>query len=94
MRYNVNELSKGTIDQLYISLRLAVGEIMSDKYRMPFIIDDGFVHFDAIRTKRIVKIIEAISVNQQVIIFTCKRQVADALNPAVTIPLDNSIRIN
>src|SRR5699024_8993600 len=44
--YTVNMLSQGTVDQLYIALRLAISIVMSDRYHMPFIIDDAFVHFD------------------------------------------------
>src|SRR5690625_6973285 len=50
--YDVDELSKGTIDQLYICLRLAISEIMSEKHKLPFIMDDAFVHFDSKRTDR------------------------------------------
>ncbi|GAB3060604.1 ATP-binding protein [Virgibacillus ainsalahensis] len=78
IRYNVKELSQGTMDQLYISLRLSISEIMSEEHRLPFIMDDAFVNFDAIRTKRMLEIIEDISTKQQVIIFTCKKEVAES----------------
>src|SRR5699024_1827234 len=45
IRYAVHELSQGTVDQLYVSLRLAISEIMSEQHRLPFILDDAFVHF-------------------------------------------------
>ncbi|MBP1968972.1 uncharacterized protein YhaN [Virgibacillus natechei] len=88
LRYTVNELSQGTIDQLYVSLRLAISEVMSEKHRLPFMIDDAFVNFDAIRTKRIMKIIEEISETQQMIIFTCKKEVVKASKKAEIIDLD------
>lgn len=75
LRYAVNELSQGTIDQLYISLRLAVSETMSEEYGLPFIIDDAFVHFDAVRTKKIMHILQEISARQQIILFTCKKEI-------------------
>ncbi|MFC3040692.1 AAA family ATPase [Virgibacillus xinjiangensis] len=75
VRYKAEELSQGTINQLYISLRLAIGDIMSDKHSLPFIIDDAFVHFDTIRTKRILDILG--QQNQQVILFTCREEVRD-----------------
>lgn len=94
LRYTVNELSQGTIDQLYVALRLAVSEIMSDKHRLPFIIDDAFVHFDMIRTKRIIEIVEEIAEEQQIIIFTCKEEVVEASKNAEIVRLRNPIRIN
>ncbi|PAV29306.1 hypothetical protein CIL05_12995 [Virgibacillus profundi] len=94
LRYTVNELSQGTMDQLYISLRFAISEIMSEKYRLPFIIDDGFVHFDAIRTNQMMGIVEEIAKKQQVILFTCKKEVAEASKNVEIIHLRSSIRIN
>ncbi|WP_158234663.1 ATP-binding protein [Lentibacillus sediminis] len=85
LRYNVQQLSKGTMDQLYVALRLAVSEIMSEKHRMPFMMDDAFVHFDAARTKRMMQIIEDISSRQQVIIFTSRQEVAAAAHDSVRI---------
>ncbi|WP_235794688.1 ATP-binding protein [Virgibacillus salidurans] len=94
LRYTVNELSQGSIDQLYVALRLAVSEIMSDKHRLPFIIDDAFVHFDTLRTKRIIEIVEEIAEEQQIIIFTCKEEVVEASKNAEIVRLRNTIRIN
>lgn len=79
MRYHVNELSQGTIDQLYVCLRLSISEIMSEKHALPFIIDDAFVHFDNIRTKRMMKILSQIARKQQVIIFTCRHEIQHSL---------------
>lgn len=79
MRYYVNELSKGTIDQLYICLRLAISEIMSEEHHVPFIIDDAFVHFDGTRTQKMLDILIEISKNQQVIYFSCKKETLQLL---------------
>lgn len=79
MRYQVNELSQGTIDQLYVCLRLAISEIMSEEYHLPFIIDDAFVHFDASRTKYMMEILAEIGQKQQIIMFTCKQEVINSL---------------
>ncbi|WP_067729818.1 ATP-binding protein [Oceanobacillus damuensis] len=78
IRYTIDELSQGTIDQLYVSLRLAISEIMSEDNGLPFIIDDAFVHFDSLRTNRMIKILEQAAEKQQVILLTCKEEVAKA----------------
>ncbi|MYL42830.1 ATP-binding protein [Virgibacillus salexigens] len=93
-RFHLSELSKGTVDQLYVSLRLAVSKSMSEKHALPFIIDDAFVHFDSIRTKRMVHLLNRIANDQQVIIFTCKKEVADTADNKSFIKLQNSIRIH
>src|SRR5699024_505462 len=73
--YDVMELSKGTLDQLYIALRISISEIMSEKHKMPFILDDVFIHIDDVRLVTILEIIEKIAKKQQVILFTCKKEV-------------------
>lgn len=70
IRYNVRELSKGTIDQLYISLRIAISDVLSGDSTVPFIIDDALVHFDAIRTERMMHVFAELSKRRQVIILT------------------------
>ncbi|WP_170138815.1 ATP-binding protein [Oceanobacillus chungangensis] len=89
IRFSVDELSQGTIDQLYVALRLATSLILSENHRLPFIIDDAFVHFDSVRTKRMMRIMESIATDQQVIIFTCKKEVVDASQASEMIPLSN-----
>lgn len=75
IRYTVNELSQGTMNQLYVSLRLAISEVMNEEHRFPFIIDDGFVHFDSTRQKRMMNILLEVAKRQQVIVFTCHQHI-------------------
>lgn len=75
LRYEVNELSKGTIDQLYVSLRLAIGKTMSESNHLPFILDDAFLHFDSLRIKQVINLLEEISKTYQVILFTCRKEI-------------------
>lgn len=93
LRFSVQELSKGTMDQLYVSLRIAIGQVLSEKNQLPFIIDDAFLHFDSVRTKRIIETIEEIATSRQVILFTCKEEVVLASGHLEKINLENSIRI-
>lgn len=94
IRYTVNELSQGTVDQLYVSLRMAISETMSEKHSLPFIIDDAFVHFDAVRTTRMMEVLEDIGRKQQMIIFTCKKETVASTKDAKVVRLTDSIRIN
>ncbi|GAA0329140.1 AAA family ATPase [Oceanobacillus oncorhynchi subsp. oncorhynchi] len=79
-RFRVEELSQGTRDQLYISLRLAINEVMAKASGLPFLMDDVLVHFDGKRSERMQQILERMAENQQVIIFTCHRELAEAAN--------------
>lgn len=79
-RFNVNELSQGTIDQLYISLRLALSKVMQSKFPVPIIIDDAFVHFDNMRMEQGIDLIKEIAAEQQVFFFTCHKHIADSVD--------------
>lgn len=95
IRYTVSELSQGTIDQLYVALRLAISEVTSKTNRLPFMIDDAFVHFDTARTKRMLQILETIADSgQQILLFTCKREIADVVQSLPLIQQTNTVRIN
>lgn len=87
IRYTVEELSKGTIDQLYVALRLAISKVMSDKFVVPLMIDDAFIHFDGERTLLAIKLLEKIAKEQQVILYTCRKFVADSINEAKSMQL-------
>ncbi|HLS07164.1 MAG TPA: AAA family ATPase [Bacillota bacterium] len=76
LQFDLTELSKGTIDQLYIALRLAMSKIIGNKHKFPFIIDDAFIHSDEERVANIVEVLQDISKDQQLILFTCKQQIA------------------
>lgn len=77
IRYTVDELSQGTINQLYVSLRLAISQVMNEDERFPFIIDDALVHFDAKRVEKMIHILQRQSKDQQIILFTCHQATMD-----------------
>ena len=67
---SVSRLSIGTIDQMYVSLRLsALDEISSEK--MPIILDESFAYFDNERLKNMLVYLNENYKNNQIIIFTC-----------------------
>lgn len=68
--FEPHELSQGTLEQLYVALRLAFVENASDMVQMPIIIDDAFVNFDEIRKTSMYRVLEKISHNHQVLFFT------------------------
>ena len=79
---NCNNLSTGTIDQLYLSLRLSAMNEISDE-NMPIILDEAFAFFDNERLKNILKFIYDNYKGKQIIIFTCsnrEKEILDELN--------------
>lgn len=73
-----SRLSTGTIDQMYISLRLSALEEIS-KERMPIIFDEAFAYFDDERLKNILKYLNSNFKDNQIIIFTCSGREEHAL---------------
>ena len=65
-----NELSQGTVEQLYIALRLAFVKNTADIVSMPIVIDDGFVNFDEDRKSIMFTLLEELSDDVQVLFFT------------------------
>ena len=77
-----NLLSVGTIDQLYLSLRLAMLNEIS-KEKMPIILDEAFAYFDDERLKNSLLFLAEQAKEHQVILFTCtkrEKEILDKLN--------------
>ncbi|MFG6121240.1 AAA family ATPase [Thalassobacillus sp. B23F22_16] len=89
--FSASELSRGTADQLYVALRLSLSAVLSSEERLPFLIDDAFVHFDRTRTGVMMDIIKELTVSHQVFLFTTREDLADNTSGAATIKLSDRI---
>ena len=76
---NAERLSTGTIDQLYISLRLAILNEISNE-NMPIILDESFAYYDSERLENVLKFLNEKYSDKQIIIFTCTEREKDILN--------------
>lgn len=61
--------SDGTVDQLYLSVRLAVAQALTPE--APVLLDDAFVRFDEKRLAAAMALLKEESLNKQIIIFSC-----------------------
>ena len=75
----VKYLSRGTAEQLYFALKLAFIEQIKDEINLPILIDDSFVNFDDQRVSYIDQLLQKISENNQVLIFTAQKNLVDQL---------------
>ena len=66
--------SEGTIDQLYLSLRLAVAEELTPN--APLVLDDALVRFDDRRLAEALDVLAEEAESRQVILFTCQEREA------------------
>lgn len=64
--------SSGTIDQLYLSLRLAVAEVLTPE--APLILDDALVRFDDERMHSAMEILQEMSRKKQILLFSCQQR--------------------
>lgn len=81
---NCELLSLGTIDQMYISLRIAALKEISDE-GLPLILDESFVYFDNNRLKNMLAFLS--NEFEQVLIFSCsdrEMNLLDELNISYT----------
>ena len=73
-----DKLSVGTIDQLYLSLRLSMIDELS-KEKLPIMLDETFAYFDDERMKNALEYILNELGKHQVIIFTCSNREIEIL---------------
>lgn len=67
-------LSAGTLDLMYLAVRLAVCTLaLPENSSCPLILDDTLVNLDATRTAQAMKLLGEIAKQRQVILFTCKQ---------------------
>lgn len=64
-------LSQGLRDQAFFALRLAIAEHLDDgEFRLPLLVDEAFVNWDAPRRARGLELLETVSRQRQVFYFT------------------------
>ena len=77
---SIDALSKGTRDAAYISLRMALVELICGENPPPFTFDEGFSLLDDIRTRNMLTMLYAYTRNGgQSILFTCHKRETELL---------------
>ena len=69
--------SDGTVDQLYLALRLAVAEELTPN--APLVLDDALARFDEDRMKAALEILKNQAQTKQVILFSCQEREQNAV---------------
>jgi DNA repair exonuclease SbcCD ATPase subunit len=76
------QLSQGTLDQVYLAARLGLVRQVTQDRRPPLIFDDPFVAFDADRARRSAEVLKDLAAEHQVLFLTASDRydaVADAV---------------
>jgi uncharacterized protein YhaN len=78
-------LSDGTLDQLYLALRVASLErLVESRGPLPLLLDDVLVHFDDQRAAAALSVLGHLAKKTQVILFTHHRRVVDLATRAIS----------
>jgi uncharacterized protein YhaN len=86
--FEIGELSKGTMEQLYIAIRFAFMQAFADTVNLPIIIDDAFVAFDHERLHQVFSLLQKMAGQTQIIYFSAKKEVYDLVEPTKIIDLN------
>jgi len=70
-------LSRGTLEQIYLALRLAVGSVLMQEEEMPIFLDEAFAMYDDVRLAETLKALA--KTGKQIFIFTCQKREAAIL---------------
>lgn len=71
------ELSRGTVEQVYLCLRLALAE--QHRTPLPLLLDDILVNFDPMRAIATTKVLAEVAVTRQVLVYTCHPWVVEVV---------------
>jgi|GEM_PF-1573491 DNA repair exonuclease SbcCD ATPase subunit len=64
------ELSKATVEQIYLTARLALTELLAEKSKPPIILDDPFDSFDSQRLDNTMKMLKQLAADRQILLLT------------------------
>ncbi|MEX1231819.1 MAG: AAA family ATPase [Planctomycetaceae bacterium] len=80
--WTVEQLSNGTREQLFLSVRLAlVSQLAKQGVELPIVLDDVLVNFDEHRTQAAIRLLADYAASgQQVILLTCHAHIAAAFD--------------
>ena len=71
-------LSHGTMEQIYLLLRLALADVLASENEVsPIVLDDVTVQSDRSRTEAFLELLHEISQQRQVILFSQEQEVID-----------------
>ncbi|MBR5128268.1 MAG: hypothetical protein IKU69_07545, partial [Roseburia sp.] len=65
-------LSRGTLEQIYLALRLAAGSVIMREEDMPIFLDDAFAMYDDVRLAETLRALA--HTGKQIFIFTCQKR--------------------
>ncbi|MBD3349070.1 MAG: AAA family ATPase [Candidatus Eisenbacteria bacterium] len=88
-KIGTEDLSTGTVDQLYLAIRYALLEFLSEHEGAPFILDDALVNSDPERRSAALELLHEISDERQVIMLSCENHGQEFADRVISLPAVN-----
>lgn len=88
LQRDIQLLSAGAADQLYLAARLAICQlVLPEEKQVPIILDDALTNFDDERCAAALRLLKQEAAHRQILLFTCHSREAALLagDPAVTV---------
>jgi uncharacterized protein YhaN len=83
-RMEVHQLSQGTKEQVYLSMRFALIRQFKQETPLPILMDDIFVNFDSHRIQAALQGVVELSKTNQVFLFTCHEHIVKQVEKATS----------
>ncbi|MFO8069289.1 MAG: AAA family ATPase [Alkalibacterium sp.] len=74
-KWHSEDLSRGTVEPLYIALRLAFIKATKESIQFPILIDDPFVNLDSLRLKKMYELLTSFDKDIQLIYFSFDQRI-------------------
>lgn len=89
--------SRGTVDAIYLSLRIALAKVRNDGRSLPLMLDDPFVHLDQKRLATALNLVDLAAADGQLILFSHNQELGKraARERWHVVPLDgDAVNVN
>jgi len=78
-------LSQGAFDQFYLSLRMALSEILAGGQKAPYLLDEPLAAFDSERMRHTLQWLKVAARERQILFFTCRDDYDAAADHVIVI---------
>jgi uncharacterized protein YhaN len=79
-------LSRGTLDQIFLCLRLGLLDHLDEgRERLPFVLDDALLRMDDARRREVYPLLAEISQGRQIFLLTCQEWIAAEIEQAMKL---------
>lgn len=90
---SISSVSGGEKEQIYLSTRLALAELLASEERQLVVLDDVLIATDSLRMGRVLRVLEEASEKLQIVILTCHPERYGAFTGAKFIDLEEALRV-